>query len=215
MGSFDFTVKKPGATNHMKMIIKCSNDKLTFISAYGNKTNFGQVCIFLVRFLLDNLKTFCQNRDLKCVYKYEQSQSNNCQCDFATPRSVPEKCSTCQRMSCRTCYNQESQVCKGHCKSFMVFIQNNRSGSRNDDLLIEPSTNSSPFYNELTILLTKVTILTIQMTTLVTSNHIEACSLFLITQPNTWLATHYTKAAPCAFHSCDDCDKSCRQECHE
>ena len=61
-----------------------------------------------------------------------------------------------------------------------------------------------------TILL--VTILTILMTTLVTSNHIEAWSLFLITQPNTWLTTHYTKAAPCAFHSCDDCDNSCRKD---
>ena len=83
-----------------------------------------------------------------------------------------------------------------------VIIHNTDNTVDNNDNNVDNSDN------------TVVTILTIHMATLVTSNHIEAWSLFLITQPNTWLTTHYTKAAPCAFHSCDDCDNSC-QECHE
>ena len=131
---------------------------MTFISSKGNISSFGQICIFLVRFILDNLKTFAQNRDLQLVNKYEQSQSDNCKCDIPAVRAVSEKCAACRRTSCRSCYSPEMQVCKGQCNSFMVFMIPNNTNRHKDDLLIEPSTNTSSFYDDLDTFLSNVMI---------------------------------------------------------
>ena len=151
-GKMALKIKKQGAKNTMNLTVKATLDQISFTSKLGNKTPYGQLNIFMTRFVLNKIEHHLQGKQY--LFKFKYDTSDTCRDCLADRDNLDHRCNLCRRSSCRQCITTDGGVCiKPFCENFSFISYKNRHRQQHG---IETITTQNSFLLDLKTTLTNI-----------------------------------------------------------